>query len=133
MERPELRAADADRQRVVDTLQQHFVAGWLSSDELSERVTQARAARTYGDLDALLRDLPSAATPPAPRAETEEPRPAGRGKSFLAHAITYGLVMALLVAIWFLTDPGGYFWPIWPMLGWGVALAAHGLTRGIRG
>jgi hypothetical protein len=30
--------------------------------------------------------------------------------------------MGLLVLIWAVTSPGGYFWPIWPMMGWGVAL-----------
>jgi hypothetical protein len=29
--------------------------------------------------------------------------------------------MALLVAIWALTGMG-YFWPVWPALGWGFAL-----------
>jgi hypothetical protein len=133
MERPELRAADADRQRVVAVLQQHYVDGRLSSDELGERVSRARAARTYGDLDTLLRDLPPTAAPSEPPAEAAEPRPAEQSKGFRTHAITYGLVMAMLVAIWLLTSPGGYFWPIWPMLGWGIGLAAHGLTRGFRG
>jgi hypothetical protein len=36
--------------------------------------------------------------------------------------------MALLVTIWLLTTPGGYFWPVWPMLGWGFGLASHGLA-----
>ena len=36
--------------------------------------------------------------------------------------------MALLVTIWLLTTPGGYFWPVWPMLGWGIGLASHGLA-----
>jgi hypothetical protein len=38
------------------------------------------------------------------------------------------IVMAFLVVIWLLTSPGGYFWPIWPMLGWGIGLASHGLA-----
>ncbi|MBA3437053.1 MAG: XRE family transcriptional regulator, partial [Thermoleophilaceae bacterium] len=29
--------------------------------------------------------------------------------------------MALLVAIWALTGEG-YFWPVWPALGWGIGL-----------
>lgn len=36
----------------------------------------------------------------------------------------YVIVNALLVAIWFFTlGIGGYFWPLWPMLGWGVGIA----------
>ena len=32
-------------------------------------------------------------------------------------------VNLLLIAVWALGR--GYFWPIWPILGWGVALALH--------
>ena len=138
-----LRAADADRRRVTDELQRHYVAGRLSQDELDERVSRALAARTFGDLDAELHDLPRETGPRTP----SEPRPApdddatgeaeaaGHDGSFRTHATSYLLVMALLVAIWLLTSPGGYFWPVWPMLGWGFGLAAHGLGRrgGIHG
>lgn len=31
-------------------------------------------------------------------------------------------LVALLVAIWALTTPGGYFWPVWPALGTGTCL-----------
>lgn len=49
-------------------------------------------------------------------------------QGFRAHATSYVLVMALLVMIWLMTSPGGYFWPMWPMLGWGIGLASHGLA-----
>ena len=135
-----LRAADDDRRRVVDELQRHYVAGRLSQDELDERVSRALAARTFGDLDAELHDLPREAglrTPsePTPAPDDADEESAGKDGSFRAHATSYLLVMALLVAIWLLTSPGGYFWPVWPMLGWGFGLAAHGLGRrsGIHG
>jgi Domain of unknown function (DUF1707) len=56
--RAELRVGDADRQGVVAELQRHFVDGRLTSDELDERVAQALAARTFGDLAVPLADLP---------------------------------------------------------------------------
>ena len=40
------------------------------------------------------------------------------------HAVVYGIVNTMLVVIW-LASGAGYFWPIWPILGWGVALALH--------
>lgn len=43
------------------------------------------------------------------------------------HLVVYLAVNTLLVAIWAITSPG-YFWPIWPMLGWGIGLAAHAVT-----
>ncbi len=133
MERPELRAADADRQRVVDLLQRHFVDGRLSSDELGERLARARAARTFGELDALVGDLPAAAAPePNTIGVGEAPAAAPDDKSLRTHAIVYALVMAFLVVIWLVTSPGGYFWPVWPMVGWGFGLAMHGLMRWTR-
>src|SRR3954453_1636389 len=40
------------------------------------------------------------------------------------HASVYASVNLFLVAIWAITG-GGYFWPIWPILGWGVGVACH--------
>jgi hypothetical protein len=45
--------------------------------------------------------------------------------AFRSHLMAYVVVNASLVAIYFMTSFGDYFWPIWPMLGWGVGLGAH--------
>ena len=42
----QLRASDGDRERVVAFLRQHFEAGRLSEDDLSERIESAYGART---------------------------------------------------------------------------------------
>jgi hypothetical protein len=34
----------------------------------------------------------------------------------------YVIVNSMLVVIWALSS-GGYFWPIWPIVGWGIGLA----------
>ncbi len=43
---------------------------------------------------------------------------------FFIHAIVYGVVIGFLVLI-NLINWDGYFWAIWPMLGWGMAVALH--------
>ena len=43
---------------------------------------------------------------------------------FRTHVVVYLAVNALLVLIWALSD-AGYFWPIWPILGWGIGLALN--------
>jgi polyferredoxin len=43
-------------------------------------------------------------------------------QEFRSHAVAYVLVNALLVAIWAVTG-GDFFWPIFPIAGWGIALA----------
>jgi Domain of unknown function (DUF1707) len=59
--RDELRAAHEDRDRVVEVLRVAAGDGRLTSEELDERVGAALTARTYGELAALLSDLPDAA------------------------------------------------------------------------
>jgi hypothetical protein len=45
-------------------------------------------------------------------------------RDFRVHAFFYVCVNTTLVAIWALTD-SEVFWPIFPILGWGLGLAAH--------
>lgn len=40
-----------------------------------------------------------------------------------AHLLAYVMVNLLLNAIWFLTMRGGFYWPMIPLLGWGIGLA----------
>jgi hypothetical protein len=59
---PELRASDADRERVAEILRTAATEGRLNLDELDERLGAVYAAKTYADLVPLTRDLPFAAT-----------------------------------------------------------------------
>ncbi len=53
------RVADADRDRTVTLLREHVVDGRLTLDEFSERVGLALQAKTRGDLDTVMADLPA--------------------------------------------------------------------------
>ena len=55
-----MRAADADRDRVVEVLSMAYSEGRLSKDEYDDRLENALSARTYADLDQLVTDLPVA-------------------------------------------------------------------------
>jgi hypothetical protein len=44
-------------------------------------------------------------------------------RDFRTHVLMYVLVNALLVVIWAVSD-SGFFWPIFPIAGWGIGLAA---------
>jgi len=55
---PGLRASDADRERIVEQLRQHTADGRLTMEEFDQRMSAAYAAKTYGDLAQLTRDLP---------------------------------------------------------------------------
>jgi hypothetical protein len=43
---------------------------------------------------------------------------------FWVHLAVYFAVNAALIAIWAMTS-AEHFWPVWPMLGWGLGVAAH--------
>lgn len=62
-----LRASDSDREKVAERLNHAMTEGRLSGDELEQRLEALYAARTYGELDALLADLPLSRTRGRPR------------------------------------------------------------------
>ncbi|PWI20733.1 hypothetical protein DI272_29315 [Streptomyces sp. Act143] len=57
---PGLRASDADRDRVADILREALAEGRLTADEHAERVEGALTAKTVGELDVFIQDLPAA-------------------------------------------------------------------------
>ncbi|GGJ17852.1 DUF1707 SHOCT-like domain-containing protein [Streptomyces brasiliensis] len=57
---PELRASDADRERVAEVLRDALTEGRLDMEEFEERLEATYKARTYGELTPLTRDLPGA-------------------------------------------------------------------------
>jgi DUF1707 SHOCT-like domain/Cell wall-active antibiotics response LiaF, C-terminal len=59
---PDVRASDADRERVAAQLRGHVADGRLTLDEFSERLDAAYGAKTLGELEAITRDLPVAAS-----------------------------------------------------------------------
>jgi len=61
----EFRASYEDRDRVVELLRIAAGDGRLSAEELDQRLEMALAARTYGELAALTKDLPDAPGPAA--------------------------------------------------------------------
>ncbi|MFC8245118.1 DUF1707 SHOCT-like domain-containing protein [Streptomyces chartreusis] len=56
----ELRASDADRDRIADILRDALGEGRLTADEHAERVEGVLAAKTVGELEVFIRDLPAA-------------------------------------------------------------------------
>ncbi|NGN66804.1 DUF1707 domain-containing protein [Streptomyces sp. A7024] len=67
---PELRASDADRDRVAGILRDAMAEGRLGMEEFEERLEETYKARTYAELEPLTRDLPvQTATDRAPAAE----------------------------------------------------------------
>lgn len=55
---PNLRAADADRERIAERLRKSHAEGRLDMDEFQERLERCYEAKTIGQLRELVRDLP---------------------------------------------------------------------------
>ncbi|MFI0722285.1 DUF1707 domain-containing protein [Streptomyces sp. NPDC021224] len=69
-----LRASDADRDRVADILREALAEGRLDSSEHSERLDHVYAAKTMGELEPLVADLPAGAASHPAAAPAAAPR-----------------------------------------------------------
>ncbi|MFE7468898.1 DUF1707 domain-containing protein [Streptomyces sp. NPDC057499] len=56
-----IRASDADRDRIADILREAMAEGRLTADEHAERIDAVYRAKTVGELEPLIQDLPAAA------------------------------------------------------------------------
>lgn len=92
----EMRVSNDDRERIARVLNDAMAEGRLTVNELEERLDKVYAAKTFGDLEPLVRDLPiGGRTPqlPMPAAAPALPtRIGGRGTSSAAVAVMSGAV-----------------------------------------
>jgi hypothetical protein len=57
-----------------------------------------------------------------PLNEYELRRLARKRVGFKTNLVSYIIINMFLSGIWFFTTPGAYFWPMWPIMGWGIGL-----------
>jgi len=137
--REDLRAADVDRQFVAERLKAALDEGRLSLDEYDDRLKDAYAARTYGDLDDILRDLPGFHPMGSSQLESTEPfldAPAERSdpgdksnpRWLVGVWSAWFVAVSVNVVIWALVSVSAgsavYFWPMWVAGPWGAVLLA---------
>jgi hypothetical protein len=144
MPEPHLRAGDTDRAAVATVLGRHMAEGRLTVAEYDERVARAYAARTYGDLDELVADLPATdGVRSAAPASREHPVPfpacgplAGRGRDAGAAWAAWRRTAIIVVSIWAISSVVAmqfiYFWPIWVVGPWAAMLLARTVGGGHR-
>jgi lysylphosphatidylglycerol synthetase-like protein (DUF2156 family) len=88
-----LRASDADRDAVADRLRRAAIEGRLDADELDERLDTALSAKTYGELDRVVADLPG--VPATPRRRT----PVAPSAFAVAARIVFVLAVVCVLAV----------------------------------
>jgi hypothetical protein len=102
-----VRIGDAERDRAVSDLGDHFAAGRLTREEFDDRVDHAMAARFDRDLQPLFVDLP--------RTEPVPSRPAGPPQSLrtVLPLLLWWLPLLLVVSAVVVTVLLGAPWLIW--------------------
>lgn len=140
-----IRAADADREQAAAGLREHFAAGRLTSEEFDERLDGIYAARTLGELEDLMADLPgsdlaqlpvtaarrSAGDMPVPRQRAPGSIEAARGRFSPAWQAAWGSWLAISLCafvVWLLTGASGGLWFLWVAVPLGVLLLARWIT-----
>jgi Domain of unknown function (DUF1707) len=145
-QRDRMRAADTDREAVVERLRAALDEGRLELDEFDERVAEAYRAKTYAELDRLLTDLPGVTpvsrsqlvpTPSPVTAPVPAVPPSTVPRWLAALWGTWAAAVGINVVIWLLVSISNtdlvYFWPMWVAGPWGAVLVVAtvgGLSRG---
>lgn len=126
-----LRASDRDRDVVLDALAAAYAEGRLDREELDERTTAVRAARTLGDVVPLIADVAPSTAPPrrGPLVPASDQRAeAVRRYEHRRHQALWSFLVPTLIC-WVVyvaaaLDHGpGFPWPLFVTLGTGVGLA----------
>jgi hypothetical protein len=121
----EIRASDDDRERVIAELNEHAVAGRITTEELENRLQAAYAAKTTGELDTLRRDLPM--TPRQLAVAQSERRRHLTRRTIQETGGSLGLFIVCTL-IW--AASGGHshgsFWPVWVLIVFVLSAARNG-------
>jgi hypothetical protein len=124
------RAGDRERQATADALGQALGQGYLDVAEYDDRVRLAFVARSTAELRQLLTDLPIHQLrrhDPGRRAAQH----AAARLSVRLHLAAYLLMVVIVLTVWLTVALSGgawYFWPLWPILGAGIGIAAHAIA-----
>jgi len=95
----DVRVGDAERDATMTQLREHFVAGRLTFDELTERIDAALIAKTQRQIDALMADLPR--PPKLARPQSALAVPAPDPSRFLVFAmLLFALATWILIMAW---------------------------------
>ena len=127
-----IRVGYAERDETTARLAEHFAAGRLNRTEFDDRTSRALAARTRGDLDDVMADLPHVPavaekpTTAVPPDTTNENQRAAVSLWRRTTLLTWGIFAVFFIVLW-ATTGAGYFWPMWPILGWGIGVAISGV------
>ncbi|WP_153024496.1 DUF1707 SHOCT-like domain-containing protein [Glycomyces albidus] len=149
-----LRISNADRDLAIQQLQAALDEGRIDLAEFDERAKAVYGAKTNAELDIVFEDLPGgrpkagevatastsavdAPAEPARAASSAPDKPRGirlKDVPALRGLVTVGLICTgVWFATWIGTGEPTYFWPIWPILGLGIATIVQVVNLGFDG
>jgi hypothetical protein len=122
------RVGTTERDAAAALIADAAAAGYLDTDEFTDRSAAAFAARTRADLDAVLADVPPAFVQQRKATRRRERDVAAARAGMRWHIGGYVAGSLLMIAIWLAVGVSAgawYPWPIWPILGWGIGVFGH--------
>jgi hypothetical protein len=141
---PRIRASDADRDRTAALLREHHAAGRLTAEEFNERLDKVYAAKTLGDLDQLLSDLPGIDLYDLPDRTVDRrgqrsfglpwllaPRASvGLSPAWRAACGSWATVSLVAFLAWLLSGHPGSAWFLWVAGIYGLVLCGRWVSHG---
>jgi hypothetical protein len=141
---PRIRASDADRDRTAALLREHHAAGRLTAEEFNERLDKVYAAKTLGDLDQLLSDLPGIDLYDLPDRTVDRrgqrsfglpwllaPRASGGlSPAWRAACGSWATVSLVAFLAWLLSGHPGSAWFLWVAGIYGLVLCGRWVSHG---
>jgi hypothetical protein len=123
-----MKASDADREQIAERLRTATAEGRLLAEELEHRLDKTFAARTYGELDVLVADLPGGES--VPRRRGSRPTTVQRLRSVPPLALVFAIPVLFAVVIAVMVVIASLFtvWAIVAVIGWwlfGYRRGAH--------
>jgi Domain of unknown function (DUF1707) len=108
-----MRASDADRDRVAERLRNATAEGRLLAQELEDRLATALRAKTYGELDAVVADLPGARV-----ARRSRSRAVARAHPLAAAVVLVAAAFVLVATVAVVLAAVIAAWWVWMILAW---------------
>jgi hypothetical protein len=139
---PDIRASDADRDRVAASLREHCALGRITMDELEERLESVYSAKTLGQLQEVTSDLPEEDLYqlPVPASQPKSAPVAARPPSgdlepqrIKAMWGVWATVSMINFTVWLIIElsaGGVYPWWIWVAGPWGAVLLLRTVLGG---
>jgi len=122
-----IRASDADRERVAERLRHAAAEGRLLAHELEDRLATALRAQTYGELDAVVADLPGARV-----AKRSRSRSLARAHPIVAAIVVAIAAIVVLATVAVIVAVVLAAWWVWMILAW-VLINRRQHRRGLYG